>query len=309
MDEASPLAQFALTTHASGPCKQTLLSVVPLKEGQRSGLTEQRAGEDSVSCPKDTSAGWATKHASSIYAPGSTMCPPAHLCYGVVRGVGGLHALVAADPHSDVSRLDHPHVIGTVTDRQRDGLHVFLHHVHDLGLLQRRHSEERAKRNCSVKFIELSGFRGEEGKMAITVKRKERIKSRKLRMRRSWKRETDKGPAQLCLLLFTWYEETMIHCSAQKTEKLTFDVFMYVCVLACIRVCVCVCVCVCVGELPVVLHPLDPYHWSSVYNRFCLSANNGGPRESRLQMLPLRAAESWWRGACWSTMGIFFLYT
>lgn len=55
-----------------------------------------------------------------------------HLCYGVIRGVGGLHALVAADPDSNVSRLDHPHVVGTVAYRQRDRLHVLLHHVHDL---------------------------------------------------------------------------------------------------------------------------------------------------------------------------------
>lgn len=66
---------------------------------------------------------------------------PTHLCYGVVGGIGGLHALVATDPHSDVSRLNHAHVVGTVADRQRDRLHVLLHHVHDLGLLQRRHSE------------------------------------------------------------------------------------------------------------------------------------------------------------------------
>lgn len=59
------------------------------------------------------------------------MCA-AHLCYGVVRGVGGLHALVAADAHPDVSRLNHAHVVRTVAYRQRDGFHVLLHHVHDL---------------------------------------------------------------------------------------------------------------------------------------------------------------------------------
>lgn len=69
-----------------------------------------------------------------------------HLCYRVVGGVGGLHALVATDPHSDVSRLNHAHVVCTVADRERDGLHVFLHHVHNLWLLQRRHSAETVQR-------------------------------------------------------------------------------------------------------------------------------------------------------------------
>ncbi len=79
-----------------------------------------------------------------------------HLCYGVVRRVGGLHALVATDPHSDVSRLNHAHVVGAVAYRQRDGLHVFLHHVHDLRLLQRRHSAgttQRERQRCEVDII------------------------------------------------------------------------------------------------------------------------------------------------------------
>lgn len=58
---------------------------------------------------------------------------------GVIRGVCGLHALVPADPDTHVSGLDHPHVIGAVSDRQRDGVYVLLHHVHDLRLLERRH--------------------------------------------------------------------------------------------------------------------------------------------------------------------------
>jgi len=73
-----------------------------------------------------------------------------HLCYGVVRRVGGLHALVAADPHSNVRRLNHAHIVCTVADRQRDGLHVFLHHIHNLRLLQRRNSTETIGRKTNA---------------------------------------------------------------------------------------------------------------------------------------------------------------
>lgn len=76
-----------------------------------------------------------------------------HLCDGVIRRVGGLHALVATDPHSDVSRLNHAHIVCTVPDRQCDGLHVFLHHIHDLGLLQRRHSAEAMQRKRKTEAV------------------------------------------------------------------------------------------------------------------------------------------------------------
>lgn len=67
------------------------------------------------------------------------------LCDGVIRVVGGLHALVATDAHTHVGRLDHPDIIGTVPDGQGDGLHPLLHHIHYLRLLQRGYSggEER----------------------------------------------------------------------------------------------------------------------------------------------------------------------
>lgn len=63
-----------------------------------------------------------------------------HLCYGVVRRVGGLHALVATDPHANMCCLNHAHVVGAVPNCQRDGLYMLLHHIHNLGLLQWRHS-------------------------------------------------------------------------------------------------------------------------------------------------------------------------
>lgn len=42
----------------------------------------------------------------------------AELGHGKVGGHHGLHALLAADAHPDVGRLDHGHVIGTVADSQ-----------------------------------------------------------------------------------------------------------------------------------------------------------------------------------------------
>lgn len=57
------------------------------------------------------------------------------LCNCIVRAVGCLHALIAADPHSNVSRLDHPHVIGTVPNGKCYGIDVFLDHVYYFRLL------------------------------------------------------------------------------------------------------------------------------------------------------------------------------
>lgn len=80
------------------------------------------------------------------------------------------------------------------------------------------------------------------------------------------------------------------------------DVFIYVWVRAWLHISECVCVCV-FRELPAVLHPLDLYHWSPLYNRFCLFTDNEGPREARLQMLPSGA-----RCIRWSTMDICAFY-
>lgn len=65
---------------------------------------------------------------------------PAHLGDGVVRRVRRLQALVARDSNTNVSCLDHPDVIGSITDGQRDDLYLLLHHLHYLGLLQRGNS-------------------------------------------------------------------------------------------------------------------------------------------------------------------------
>lgn len=87
-----------------------------------------------------------TKHERLSSACLHTMSA-SYLCYGVVRRVGGLHALIATDPYSNMSRLNHAHIVGTVAYRQRDSLNVFLHHIHNLRLLQRRHSAETIGRD------------------------------------------------------------------------------------------------------------------------------------------------------------------
>lgn len=69
---------------------------------------------------------------------------------GVVRVVGGLHALVPADAHAHVGRLDHPDVVGAVPNGERDGVHPLLNHVHDLRLLQRRHSGREVRKTVTV---------------------------------------------------------------------------------------------------------------------------------------------------------------
>lgn len=68
------------------------------------------------------------------------------LCNSIIRAVGGLHALVATDPHSNVSCLDHSDVVGTIPNGERYGIDVFLDHVYYFRLLERRHSEKERKR-------------------------------------------------------------------------------------------------------------------------------------------------------------------
>lgn len=72
------------------------------------------------------------------------------LCDGIIRVVGGLHALVPTDAHTHVGRLDHPDVIGAVPDGEGDGIHPLLNHVHDLGLLQGRHSGREEGKTVTV---------------------------------------------------------------------------------------------------------------------------------------------------------------
>lgn len=50
-----------------------------------------------------------------------------------------LQTFLATDADADVGRLDHRHVVGTITDGQRNGLFVLFYQVDDHGLLQRRH--------------------------------------------------------------------------------------------------------------------------------------------------------------------------
>lgn len=66
---------------------------------------------------------------------------PAHLGDGVVRWVGRLQTLIARDSNTDVGCLDHPDIIGSITDGQRDDLYLLLDHLHHLWLLQRGNSE------------------------------------------------------------------------------------------------------------------------------------------------------------------------
>lgn len=96
-----------------------------------------------------------------------------------------------------------------------------------------------------------------------------------------------------------------VYCSSPGIRKQWFTVLL---IRLCIAHCLCVYICVCApvyigvylrvcmfGELSVALHPLDLYHWSCVYNRFCLFPDNGD-RETGLQTLPLRATETRWWG-------------
>jgi len=76
---------------------------------------------------------------SSRFHIANEECGHCYLCDGVVRGVDGLQALVSRDAHPHVGCLDHAHVIGSIAHGQGDGLHLSLHQVHHLRLLQRRH--------------------------------------------------------------------------------------------------------------------------------------------------------------------------
>ena len=61
---------------------------------------------------------------------------------GKVGRVGGLQPLVAGDADADVGLLDHCDVVSTVADGQRDLManSAFLHHLHNLRLLDRRYA-------------------------------------------------------------------------------------------------------------------------------------------------------------------------
>lgn len=69
------------------------------------------------------------------------------LCNGIIRVVGCLHALVPADSHTHMGRLDHPNVIGTIPNGESDGFYPLLNHIHYLRLLQRRHSVKEEMKN------------------------------------------------------------------------------------------------------------------------------------------------------------------
>lgn len=77
----------------------------------------------------------------------------AHLSDGVIRVVGGLHALVPTDAYTHVGRLDHAYIIGTIPDGQGDGFHPLLHHIHYLRLLQRRHPRGGERRVRTLRVL------------------------------------------------------------------------------------------------------------------------------------------------------------
>lgn len=55
----------------------------------------------------------------------------------IVAGQDGLHSLLAGDADTDVGRLNHGHVVGSVADGQRDRLLHALNQLHHQRLLQR----------------------------------------------------------------------------------------------------------------------------------------------------------------------------
>ena len=64
----------------------------------------------------------------------------AELADGVVGRVYRLQTLLACNADTDLGRLDHRHVIGTVADGQRDGLELVPHKAHHERLLQWAHT-------------------------------------------------------------------------------------------------------------------------------------------------------------------------
>lgn len=81
---------------------------------------------------------------------------PAYLGDGVVRRVCCLQTLIARDSNTDVGCLDHPDIIGSITNGQCDDLHLLLHHLHYLRLLQRGNSEgEQSTTAETVHWTEL----------------------------------------------------------------------------------------------------------------------------------------------------------
>ena len=57
------------------------------------------------------------------------------LCDSIIWAIGCLHALIATDPHSNVSCLDHSYVVGTIPNGKCYGIDVFLDHVYYFRLL------------------------------------------------------------------------------------------------------------------------------------------------------------------------------
>ena len=50
-----------------------------------------------------------------------------------------LHALLATDSNSNVGRFDHGNVVGSITNRERDGLFVLFDQIDHHGLLEGSH--------------------------------------------------------------------------------------------------------------------------------------------------------------------------
>ena len=62
------------------------------------------------------------------------------LAHAVVRCVEGLHAFLALEPHSDIGRLDHVAVIGSISDRQTNFVVSLANQGHHRSLLFGRYS-------------------------------------------------------------------------------------------------------------------------------------------------------------------------
>ena len=63
---------------------------------------------------------------------------PEHLelGYGEVRGLNGTQALISVKSNTNMSLINHGHIISSIAHCQRDGIPiVFLDHPHDICLL------------------------------------------------------------------------------------------------------------------------------------------------------------------------------
>ena len=81
-------------------------------------------------------------------------CEESKLSDGVVRGACRLNTFTTDDSHSDVSRLDHSHVVRTVTDRQRDLVGRSFDQFDHFGFLFRTDAARRANGNENERNVQ-----------------------------------------------------------------------------------------------------------------------------------------------------------